>query len=135
MSEADPVRALLEAKGVPDDVVKAGLMGLVSEWERTAEQVERGYPLGLDDYLNDLDGRQLLEEALRVAPESERETAARRVRQADTRARAHLETVPECLWGSRVAQSEEWTPQHNWWYFAVPIEPGPLLREDLESRE
>ncbi len=135
MTEIDPVRAMLHGKGAPDDVVKAGLMGLVVEWERTADQVADGYPLGLDDYLNDLDGRQLIEEALRVAPEPERVVAAARVKQADTRIRAHVEVVPECLWGSRVAQSEEWTPQHNWWYFTVPIDPGPLLCEDLESRE
>jgi hypothetical protein len=129
----DRVRALLREKGAPDDVVKSGLMGLVAEWERTARQVEEGYPLGLDDYLNDLDGRQLLEEAMGVATEPERDAVAPRVRQADALARAHLETVHECLWGSRVAQSEEWTPQHNWWYFAVPIEPGPMLRDDLEK--
>ena len=37
--------------------------------------------------------------------------------------------------GSRVADREGWTAEHNWWYFAVPREPGPLLREDLEGAD
>ena len=58
------VHVFLLSRGCPDDVVEMGLEGLLLEWERAVAQVESGYPLGLDDYLNDLDGRQLLEESL-----------------------------------------------------------------------
>jgi hypothetical protein len=82
MTEDDSVREFLSDRGCPDEVVTAGLDGLVSEWERAVVQVESGYPLGLDDYLNDLDGRQLLEDALEVASEIERAAVCRRGRHA-----------------------------------------------------
>src|SRR5688500_16956128 len=64
----EAVTQYLKGRGVPDDVAESGLEGLVSAWERTASQVQAGYPLGLDDYLNDVDGRQLIEEAVTATP-------------------------------------------------------------------
>ena len=59
---ADAVRRFLRARGSPAHVVEEGLEGLVRGWEETVERVAAGYPLDtIEDYLNDLDGRQLLE--------------------------------------------------------------------------
>ena len=135
MTSNDPVREFLAGRGAPEDVVSSGLDGLVAEWERTVRQIESGYPLGLDDYLNDLDGRQLLEDVLEVAAEVARDTATKRLEIADARARRNVRWVDECLWGARVADREGWTRDGNWWYFAVPRSPGPLLREDLDASE
>jgi hypothetical protein len=132
MIEIDAVRRFLRERGCPDDVVAGGLEGLIEEWERAVRDVERGYPLGLDDYLNDLDGRQLLEEALPLAAVPDREAARARIRAADERMKRCVRSTDECLWGDRVAEAEGWTPIENWWYFRVPRSPGPLLREDLE---
>ena len=135
MMPSDPVREFLVERGCPDDLVAGGLEGLVGEWERAVQQVDAGYPLGLDDYLNDLDARQLLEDVLEVSPPLERAAAAARVRVADERMHHRVRLVGECLWGARVAASEGWTAAANWWYFAVPLHPGPVLREDLEPSE
>ena len=35
-------------------------MNLITRWREFVEQVERGYPLGLEDYRNDLDLRAML---------------------------------------------------------------------------
>ena len=64
------VKRFLNGRGCPEDVVERGLAGLVEDWERTAEQVGSGYPLGLDDYLNDVDGRQLIEDCVSAIPEA-----------------------------------------------------------------
>ncbi len=135
MTANDPVREFLARRGCPEDVVSGGLQGLVADWERSVQQVEAGYPLGLDDYLNDLDGRQLLEDALDVASDIERVTATSRIQAADARMRSGVRPVDECLWGSRVAAAEGWTPERNWWYFSVPLKPGPLLQEDLDAAD
>ena len=135
MNADDPVRLFLVERGCPEDLVSGGLEGLVADWERVVKQVERGYPLGLDDYLNDLDGRQLIEEALEVAPPPQRAGVLERVQEADARMRQRIRLVGECLWGSRVAASEGWTAAGNWWYFAVPLKPGPVLAADLEAPE
>jgi len=72
MVKKDPVSEFLKERGCPAHVIRGGLMGLIDSWETTVESVERGYSLGLDDYLNDMDGRQLIEVALGSAPDKEK---------------------------------------------------------------
>lgn len=130
----DPVRELLARRGAPEHVVEAGLAGLVDQWEHVVDDVEDVYPLGLDDYLDDVDGRQLLDEALAVAPSAERAAVVERVKAADERMRALVRPAGRCLWGIDMAEQHDWTPDRNWWYFTQPREPGPELAEDLETR-
>lgn len=129
----DDVRIHLRERGCPEYVVEAGIHGLVEDWERVVEDVVRGYPLGLDDYLNDLDTRQLIEGTLPLVPADDRPGPMARVLLADERMRAVLDPVDECLWGQEVADSEGWTPESEWWYFHVPRAAGPLLRGDLQG--
>ena len=78
----DPVRDYLRKSGAPHSVVTRGLRGLVENWERVVQQVLEGYPLTLDDYLNDMDGRQLLANALELAPAEVRDAFLPRVAEA-----------------------------------------------------
>ena len=63
----DPITEFLRKQGASYAIVANGLRGLVENWERVVDQVSKGYPQGLDEYLNDMDGRQLLENALELA--------------------------------------------------------------------
>ena len=83
------------------------------------------HPLGLDDYLNDLDVRQLIEDAWDHAGAAERRALEPRLIAADERMRALVHPVAECLWGDRVARREGWSAEANWWYFSLPRRPGP----------
>jgi hypothetical protein len=56
----DPVKRILRERGVAEHVVSDGSEGLLAGWRRFVTQVEQGYPLGLDDYRNDLDVRELI---------------------------------------------------------------------------
>jgi len=58
--DGDPVRRKLLERGAPQHIVREGGEGLVRRWRGFVEQVEKGYPLGLDDYRNDLDIRTLI---------------------------------------------------------------------------
>jgi hypothetical protein len=120
MKKKDPIRDFLEEKGCPQHVVEGGIPDLVKSWEQAAEEVNKGYALTLDDYLNDLDGRQILEEALQIEPEGEGEKMRERVGRADKKMRDLVEPAGKCLWGSEVAEAEGWTPGKNWWYFSRP---------------
>ena len=60
MSEYDVVRRLLIDRACPEDVVEGGLPGLVDRYEAIVRSVEEGYAFGLDDYLNDMDLRDLV---------------------------------------------------------------------------
>ena len=134
MVREDPVREFLEARGCPEHIVEGGLDGLLEQWENAVDDVEETYPLGLDDYLDDMDGRELIEGAMEVASPETRRANLKRLQKADARMKELVVPAGRCLWGSDMAEQHDWTPQKNWWYFMHPKDPGPELKEDLETR-
>jgi len=54
MTEAQ-VRHYLSENGYPEHIVREGRAGLLRRWREFVEHAERGYPLGIEDYRNDLD--------------------------------------------------------------------------------
>ncbi len=133
MSQADPVREYLRKSGASHRVITNGLRGLVENWERVVRDLAQGYQLTFDDYLNDMDGRQLLENAVGFAPEEIRAAYRDRIAAADSRAEAVLVESSRCIWGQIVADDEGWRPAKNWWYFRLPKAPGPQMAEELKS--
>jgi len=127
----DPVREFLQDRGCGDHLVTRGLAGLVETWEQIVASVKQGYRLGLDDYLNDMDARQLLAEALMMAPRVQQQQHELRVQAADALLQSSLVPAAECLWGDEVAEEEGWTREQNWWYFQYPKNAGEALRADL----
>lgn len=127
------VRDYLRLRGAASHVVAGGLDGLLDAWEQTVERIAVGYPFALDDYLNDLDTRDLLAGAIEKAPEAE--GARARLAAADTRLRSWLVPTEECLWGAGVADDEGWSPSTHWWYYSRPRNPGPDLAADLGLAE
>jgi hypothetical protein len=125
-------REFLKAKGAPTHIVEKGLAGLVETWEKVVASVRQGYPLGLDDYLNDMDGRQLLEETLAVVPETKRQKIQGRVEKTDALMHTLVKPTPKCLWGEKAAQEEGWTREKNWWYFFQPLEANPELLAEIK---
>jgi hypothetical protein len=125
------VRAFLEARGCDAAVIERGLDGLIADWEEVAAAIDRGYPLDtLDDYLNDMDTRQLIHDVVAAIPRAAQAVAAR-LAAADRRAKARLEPRGTCLWGAPLAVSRGWSPEREWWYFMQPARPGPGLSRDL----
>jgi len=129
----DPVRDYLRERGCADYVIEGGLEGLVESWEKTVRQVEEDYSLTLDDYLNDLDARQLIAEALVVASDQQRAAIDARLSRADEKMRNLTEPAKFCLWGEEVAEEEGWTAEENWWYFARPIKADPELLAEIDD--
>ena len=129
----DPVREFLKQRGAAEHVVEGGLAGLVQTWESVVESVKRGYNFGLDDYLNDMDARQLLDEALAVAPSEQ--VYIDRVRRADEAMRRLVKPIGRSLWAEENTADRGWTAAKNWWYFAVPVNAGPDLSGDLKEKD
>jgi hypothetical protein len=130
---SEEVREFLREKGCPFQVSERGLTGLVESWEKVVQSVEAGYSLTLDDYLNDLDARQLLEEALQVASPTEQQKFEERIRQADDQLKGLTTRSGVCLWGDELAEEEGWTAKKNWWYYACPVDAdADLLAEIAE---
>lgn len=133
MATNDPVRDYLEERGCGDHVVKRGLQGLVENWESVVRSVEDGYSLGLDDYLNDLDARQLIEEVLTVASTAQLNEFSPRIDQTDKVFKSLTEPIEHSLWGDEVAEEEAWTPENNWWYYARPIDADAELLVEIDQ--
>ena len=132
MSPRDPggLGEYLRGEGAPDPVVRGGLEVLLAGWERTVAAIEAGYTRGFEEYLNDLDGRQLLAQALERVTPAQAATVQDRLEQLDARMRAATRPVARCLWGAIVAEEEGWEPVGNWWYYARPTHgPAEFLAE------
>ncbi|HEX5004325.1 MAG TPA: hypothetical protein VFV65_03370 [Gemmatimonadales bacterium] len=128
--DAGNLEQFLRDEGAPDLVVQGGLDVLLSGWERTVQAVEAGYGGDYEDYLGDLDGRQLLAQALERVTREQAAAVAERLAQLDARMRAATAPVARCLWGMIVADEEGWSPEDNWWYYARPLTgSGEFLAE------
>ena len=127
---ADPIQTLLRARGCPDRTVEGGLNGLVGQWESVVASITSGYSLGLDDYLHDMDVRQILDEALAMAGPSARRLASR-VAAVDEKLRQLVAPAGRCLWGDALAKRNRWSVEKNWWYFTRPREAASALLEDI----
>ncbi len=127
----DPVIEFLQNKGCGDHILKGGLPGLVETWENVVEAVADEYQLGLDDYLNDLDSRQLLHDALAVAPAADKAKYDHRINEADEQMKSLTTKIEECLWSDEVAEEEGWRAKENWWYYRIPISAGEDLMDEL----
>jgi hypothetical protein len=87
---------------------------LLALWARTVEEVERGYPLTYDDYLNDLDVRHALS-----AQEPSAELIA-----LDARFLAESYPSGACVWGEENAAAEAWDREVHWYYWRLPKGAG-----------
>jgi hypothetical protein len=46
-----------------------------------------------------------------------------------------VEPREHSIWGDKVATENGWSSWKNWWYFCQPKNPGPELRDALESEQ
>ncbi len=129
-TEHDAVHTYLISRGCSPLVVRRGLSGLLDQWSGIVAAVERGRDASLDEWLNDMDLRDILAGALAASPPRDRRAAAIRLDDADAQFLSVTEPCP-CLWGDEIAHNNSWRPEWQWWYFRRPSVPGPMLREDL----
>ena len=112
----DSVRAFLRTRGAAPHIIAGGSEKLVAGWRHFVSQVEAGYPLGLDDYRNDLDLRGLIELA----------GLAIRVEDEDRRFRVLLTHTDAAVWSADVPDA--------WWVHGYPANASGELLADLKSR-
>ena len=129
----DAVRDFLLERGSGLHIIEKGLPGLVEAWEKVVQSVEAGYVLSLDEYLNDLDARQLLDSALAVASPADLQKYEDRIQRADDQMKSLTTRAAVCLWSDEVAEEEGWTPKKNWWYYARPADADPDLLAEIDE--
>lgn len=121
MSASDAVRTFMRERGLADEVVDEGVEGLLSRWEQAAREAElETYPFGIEDWLNDLDGRQVMHDLAAAVPDAFGDHTRARLDEADARVEAATEKSAACLWGPKLAKRMGWKPAREWWYWRVP---------------
>ncbi|MEO7361382.1 MAG: hypothetical protein ABI120_13705 [Gemmatimonadaceae bacterium] len=104
------------------------LREMVVRWARTAAQVERGYALTFDDYLNDLDLRRLIDERIReigVARDDALPASLRiALAAADDQFRRATIASEENVWGAENESDAGWTAEREWYYYRTPKRSG-----------
>src|SRR5579863_6643719 len=112
----EQVREYLRDNGYPEHVVRGGRAGLLRRWREFVGQVEGGYPLGLEDYRNDLDVRGII--SLAGIEDDE-------VRALDERFEKMLTAREVRVWESAAGDP--------FWDFGYPKIAGKELTEDLKA--
>lgn len=128
----DAVGRYLADRGVSAGVRSRGLSGIIAQWEAIARRAAR-YDLTLDDWLNDLDLRDIIAGALAVAPESEPRELHARMDRADDLFRAATVASAHSLWGTAGDVANGQDPVRQWWYFRRPAHPGQTMLADLAT--
>ena len=123
----------LAERGVADHVRARGLRGIIDDWARIAASAER-YDLTLDDWINDLDLRDIIAGALTATSPSDQHRMRAALARADERFRAATVECSRPLGGAGVGESPQPSdPQEAWWYRRAPAHPGPTMRGDLTA--
>ncbi len=111
----DELRQFLENYGCPPHIVRLGREGLIRRWKKFVQDNESGYRLGLEDYRNDLDLREIIEQAGLSAE----------VQDADQRLRALLIPAARPVWDSATPGA--------FWIWGYPANASGTLLEDLQA--
>jgi hypothetical protein len=111
----------------------ADLSELIDQWAEFTADLEKGYSFDLDNWLNDVDVRELILEALPMFSREEMGEYALKLDQADAAFRAATRDFKKCVWGKGTARKERWTPQKNWWYFRTPVSSNAQLEDELAT--
>lgn len=125
----DLVAEFLKKRGAPSHVVKGGLAGLVRSWERTVEDLQRGFDWEVDEWLNDLDVRTMIHEISRALPSELPLGLIRRLSVADLQFLGATMALEGCVWGDENARENEWRRDVYWWLWRLP--PGPESSEPI----
>ena len=106
---------------------------MVDDWDRLAASAER-YDLTLDDWINDLDLRDIIAGALAVASPGEQQWVRATLAHADERFRAAtVECAPPLAGAGTGELVQPPDAQGAWWYRRAPAHPGATMRDDLTA--
>jgi 5-formyltetrahydrofolate cyclo-ligase len=117
-SPMDPIRRRLAQRGVANHVIEGGIYYLVSGWKQLAAEVEEDTEEWVyEEWMNDLSGREIIQDLLDNVPESR--AATNDVEQADKRFAASTIATDECQGNATRCGPR----QKNWWYWREPPTP------------
>ena len=126
----DAVAQYLATRGVAIHLRNKRLSDIIAQWDGIARSATR-YDLTLDDWLNDVDLRDIIAGALEVASEREQRDVRDALGRADEVFKGATTETKQSMWGYAVAKGDKHDRLRQWWYFRRPVHPGKTMRADL----
>lgn len=117
---SQPVREYCIQRGFAARVCNEGLDYLLATWQRTVCEILEGYRGLFDEYLNDMDGRQIISELVPLATEAERKSVLDELSLLDHSFFKVTRSLEACIWGADQAARHGYEPNENWWYYRIP---------------
>jgi hypothetical protein len=121
-SPSPAVRKFCEQRKFSRFVRDGGIDYLLRRWTRIVAHVEEGYHGIFEEYLNDMDARRIMSELLPIASDEERARAEAVVPELDERFFKVTVPVDSCIWGPQREADYGYRPDHDWWYYRLPID-------------
>lgn len=120
LSPSPKVRQFCLEQGFSFRVCEDGFEFLLRGWESTVSEIETGYRALFDDYLNDVDGRDIINRLLPFADDEERTMIESSLPQVDSRFLDATVPTRRCIWGDEAAARNGLDEGRHWWYFRIP---------------
>jgi hypothetical protein len=131
MNDPSPaIREYCTLHGFSKRVCDGGLEYLMHDWQRTVGDVVGGFTGLFDEYLNDMDGRRIIDELLPLADDTERRMVASSLPALDDGFLNATLPTSSCIWGEDVAEKHNYIPGRDWWYYRVPSNLGRVEDPD-----
>jgi hypothetical protein len=124
------VRKYCEQRGFSRFVCNGGFDYLLRCWERIVAHVDEGYQGSIDEYLNDMDVRRIINELLPLASDEEQDKVERVGPSLDGRFLKATCPVDSCIWGQENAAKYDYRRDRDWWYYRIPINLGRVSDQD-----
>jgi len=123
-------------RGKSDLVQKDGLNYLIPEWKRFVTDYSGKEDL-MDEWLNSLDGRMIIDQILALLPTSERKWVEEQLSPIDNLFRSMSFETNECVWGASNEKSNGYNRASHWYYYRIneqllQSEPGKYSRKTAQ---
>lgn len=73
----------------------------------------------IDEWLNELDGRRIIDEILIILSDSDRIKITEIVKEIDSKFIEQTFEINECAWNEKVEKENEYDRQKNWYYYRI----------------
>jgi hypothetical protein len=100
--------------------VKDGLNYLIPQWRKFTNSVDENDGSTIDEYLNDLDVRKIIDTILPLLSEQERDRIISVIDFDDKQFISKTFEVKDCMWGQENEVIHGFTRQNHFYYYRAP---------------
>jgi len=107
-------------KDSSDFVIKNGLNYLIPKWKKFTNKVHENDGSIIEDYLNDLDTRNIIDKILPLLTEIEKASILQEVNFQDRQFIDRTFELKDCIWGVQNETIHGYTRQKHFYYYRAP---------------